>query len=92
MDPLFGMMKRLGNPQLTPELKQTIIDGVLREAGGSSVDQLAQDRERCLVGLLKLRSLNPKTVACSPQVGPAYVSDARPRLERRSENYYRRPT
>src|SRR5262249_12198658 len=32
MDPLFGMMKALGNPQLTPELKQIIIDGVMREA------------------------------------------------------------
>src|SRR5258706_9358129 len=30
MDPLTGMMKALGNPQITPQLKQTIIDGVTR--------------------------------------------------------------
>src|SRR5271169_4180080 len=34
MDPLAAMMKTLGNPQVTPELKQTIADGVMREAAG----------------------------------------------------------
>jgi 3-hydroxyacyl-CoA dehydrogenase len=67
MDPLFGMMKTLGNPQLTPELKQTIIDGVMREAGGCSVDQLAQDENRVLIGLLKLRGLDSKTAASAPK-------------------------
>src|SRR6185369_7002619 len=40
MDPLTGMMKALGNPQITPQLKQTIIDGVTREAANRSVDEL----------------------------------------------------
>ena len=31
MDPLAGMMKALGTPNITPELKQTVIDGVVRE-------------------------------------------------------------
>jgi carnitine 3-dehydrogenase len=63
MDPLAGMMKALGTPNITPELKQTVIDGVIREAGGHSVDQLAQDENRVLIGLLKLRSLDFKTAA-----------------------------
>src|ERR1700675_3638934 len=56
MDPLQGMMKVLGTPNITPELKQKVVDGVLREAGGRSVEQLAQDENRVLVGLLHLRS------------------------------------
>src|SRR3984893_3890468 len=56
MDPLFGMMKTLGNPQLTAELKQTIIDGVMREAGDRPVEQLAEEEKEVLVGLLKLRA------------------------------------
>jgi 3-hydroxyacyl-CoA dehydrogenase len=55
MDPLAGMMKVLGTPNITPELKQTVIDGVTREAGGRSVEQLAHDENEVLVGLLKLR-------------------------------------
>jgi hypothetical protein len=42
MDPIATMMKNLGNPEITTELKQTIAEGVLREAGNRSVEQLAQ--------------------------------------------------
>jgi len=56
MDPLTGMMKALGNPQITPELKQTIIDGVTREAANRSVDELAQEENKLLVGYLALRA------------------------------------
>src|SRR3954470_12322416 len=56
MDPLQGMMKALGTPNITPELKQTVIDGVMREAGGRSVDQLAHDENEVLIGLLALRA------------------------------------
>jgi carnitine 3-dehydrogenase len=56
MDPLAGMMKALGTPNITPELKQTVIDGVLREAGNRPVEQLAHDENEVLVGLLRLRS------------------------------------
>jgi len=55
MDPLNSMMKALGTPEVTAELKQTIIDGVLAEAGNRSVDQLAQEENGVLLGLLKLR-------------------------------------
>src|ERR1700754_123035 len=56
MDPLQAMMNVLGTPNITPELKQTVVDGVMREAGALSVDQLAQEENKVLVGLLKLRS------------------------------------
>src|SRR3954468_11894374 len=56
MDPLQGMMKVLGSPNITPELKQTVIDGVMREAGGRSVEQLAQFENEVLIGLLALRA------------------------------------
>src|SRR5271170_4910161 len=56
MDPLAGMMKALGNPQITPQLKQTIIDGVTREAANRSVDELAQEENKLIVGYLALRA------------------------------------
>ncbi len=56
MDPLVAMMKTLGTPEITPQLKQTIVDAVLKEAGGRSVEQLAREENSVLIGLLKLRS------------------------------------
>ena len=56
MTPLEAMMKMLGTPNVTPELKQKIINGVMREAAGRSVDQLAQEENHVLIGLLKLRA------------------------------------
>jgi 3-hydroxyacyl-CoA dehydrogenase len=55
MPPLEGMMKTLGTPDVTPELKQKVIDGIMREAAGRSVDRLGQEENRVLIGLLKLR-------------------------------------
>jgi 3-hydroxyacyl-CoA dehydrogenase len=56
MDPLTGMMKSLGNPQITSQLKQTIIDGVTREAERRSVDDLAREENKLIVGYLALRA------------------------------------
>jgi len=56
MDGLAGMIKVLGTPDVTPELKQTISEGVLKEAGNRSVDQLAQEENEILLGLLRLRA------------------------------------
>jgi carnitine 3-dehydrogenase len=52
MDPLVAMMRSLG----TPELRQKIVEGVLREAGNRSVDDLAEEENRLLLGLLRLRA------------------------------------
>jgi len=56
MPPLEGMMKALGNPNVTPELKQKVINGVMQEAAGRPVDELAEEENRVLIGLLKLRA------------------------------------
>jgi carnitine 3-dehydrogenase len=56
MDPMAVLMKSLGTPDVTPELKKTISKGVLQEAGDHSVDQLAQDENELLVRLIRLRS------------------------------------
>jgi carnitine 3-dehydrogenase len=61
MDPLAGMIKTLGTPDITPDLKRTIADGVLQEAGGHSVEQLAQRENELLIGLLRLRSAGSKS-------------------------------
>jgi 3-hydroxyacyl-CoA dehydrogenase len=55
MGPLEAMWGALGTPAVTPEIKQTIIDGVLQEAAGRSVDQLADERDDVLLGLIALR-------------------------------------
>src|SRR5438876_247639 len=57
MDPLTAMIKTLGTPDVTPELKQTIVEGVLREAGNRSVDELAQEENELIIGLLRSGTL-----------------------------------
>jgi carnitine 3-dehydrogenase len=56
MGPLEEMMKSLGTPKITPQLKQTVVDAVLKEAGGRSVEQLASEENSILIGLLKQRA------------------------------------
>ena len=63
MDPLVGMIKTLGTPDVTPELKQKISEGVLREAGNRSVNELAEDENRQLLGLLSVRATASKPAA-----------------------------
>src|SRR6202140_742797 len=55
MGPLAGLMKTLGNPEISAELKQTITQGVMQEAGNRSLQQLAQEENEALLGLLSLR-------------------------------------
>ena len=55
MDPLVGLMKGLQMPDVTPALKQTIIDGVVKEANSHSVEQLANDENDVILGTLALR-------------------------------------
>jgi 3-hydroxyacyl-CoA dehydrogenase len=56
MDPLATLMKSLGDPEVTTELKQTIIGGVMQEAGNRSVKQLAQEENEKLLQLINLRT------------------------------------
>jgi carnitine 3-dehydrogenase len=46
----------LGNPEFTPELQQQIVKGVLEEADGQSIDELATSRDEMLFGLIALRA------------------------------------
>jgi hypothetical protein len=41
---------------MTPELLRTLSDGVLQEAAGRPVEQLAQEENETLVELLRLRA------------------------------------
>ena len=62
MDPMAASIKNLGSPDVTPELRKTITEGVLQEAGDHSVEQIAAQENEVLVGLLKLRSKQAETV------------------------------
>jgi 3-hydroxyacyl-CoA dehydrogenase len=56
MPPLQAMMNDLKTPDITPALKQTVIDGVLKEAHGQSVEQIANEENEVMLGLLALRA------------------------------------
>jgi carnitine 3-dehydrogenase len=55
--PMAGLWRDLGPlTDFTPHIRQTIIDGVLSEANGQSIEQLARERDDVLLGLLRLRA------------------------------------
>jgi 3-hydroxyacyl-CoA dehydrogenase len=56
MDPLCEVMDHLGAPEFTETLRQTVIDGVARQAGDRSVEQLADRENQIIVDLLALRA------------------------------------
>ena len=55
MGPLEGMMKVLGTPNITPDLKQTVANEVMRIAGNRTVEQLAAEENEVLTELLSSR-------------------------------------
>jgi carnitine 3-dehydrogenase len=66
MDHLMGPMAEtmwptLGHPQMTPELERKIIDGVLGEANGCSIDELAARRDAMLLALQAVRADEERT-------------------------------
>ena len=68
--PLAASWKALGNPGVTPQLKQTIVDGVLTEAAGRSIEELSADRDSMLIALQRLRADHTKP---PEPVGPPAV-------------------
>jgi 3-hydroxyacyl-CoA dehydrogenase len=56
MDPMAAMFRVLGNPEMTPDLKRQIAEGVLQEAANRPVEQLAREENEMLVRLLRLRA------------------------------------
>jgi carnitine 3-dehydrogenase len=56
MGPLEGMMKALGTPNITTDLKQTVANEVMRIAGNRTVEQLAAEENEVLTELLSSRA------------------------------------
>ena len=46
----------LGQPVLTPEVQQQVIDGVHAEAGSRTIEELEAERDDILLGLIELRT------------------------------------
>ena len=55
MPPLTALIGSLSAPDVTDALKQSVVDGVLNEAGQRSVEQLTNRENGVLLGLLALR-------------------------------------
>jgi 3-hydroxyacyl-CoA dehydrogenase len=54
--PVTAWWKVLGNPQITPEMRTKVTAGVMEEVAGRSIDELEAQRDRELMGLLKVRA------------------------------------
>jgi 3-hydroxyacyl-CoA dehydrogenase len=59
--PMMSSWKALGNPVLTPELQQKLIDSVHAEVGSRSIPELEAERDEILLGILELRNGHVKT-------------------------------
>jgi carnitine 3-dehydrogenase len=56
LPPMVQSWKVLGTPNVTPELQRTLAEGVMREAAGRTVEQLAQEENETIVELLRMRA------------------------------------
>jgi carnitine 3-dehydrogenase len=56
--PMQSWIDDLGNPRLTPEVQQVIIDGVTEEAAGRSVADIARWRDEKLVEILRVAEVS----------------------------------
>ncbi len=56
--PMSAWWKVLGSPELSPEVRSKIIDGVHTEVGSRSITELEKERDSTLLGLLQLRTEN----------------------------------
>ena len=54
--PITAWWKALGDPQITPEMRAKVTTGVMAEVAGRSIESLADQRDRELMGLLKVRA------------------------------------
>jgi 3-hydroxyacyl-CoA dehydrogenase len=53
--PMTAWWKVLGSPELTPQVRQELIDGLHQEVGSRSITELEAQRDEILLGLLELR-------------------------------------
>jgi carnitine 3-dehydrogenase len=56
MEPISALWQSLGDPQMTPALQRKIVDGVVAEADGRSIDDLAAERDAMLLALEAVRA------------------------------------
>jgi len=54
--PMTAWWKVLGSPELTPEVRRKLIDGLHAEVGSRSIPELETPRDEILLKLLELRS------------------------------------
>jgi 3-hydroxyacyl-CoA dehydrogenase len=54
--PMTALWNVLGSPELTPDLRQKIINGVHAEVESRSIEELDAQRDKTLLGLLQLRT------------------------------------
>jgi hypothetical protein len=60
--PVAAWWKDLGTiTEFSPEVKQTIVNGVLKEANGRSIEELERERDGMLLELLATRSKGERT-------------------------------
>jgi 3-hydroxyacyl-CoA dehydrogenase len=61
--PLAAWWKDLGKiTEFSPEVKQTLLEGVLKEAGNRSIEELERERDSMLLELLATRAKDEKAV------------------------------
>jgi 3-hydroxyacyl-CoA dehydrogenase len=65
--PMTAWWKVLGSPELTPEVRRKLIDGLHAEVGSRSIPELEAQRDEVLLGLLELRSKYEKPSVTSPR-------------------------
>src|SRR6202158_1599945 len=54
--PMAAFWAELGSPDLGPELQKKIVDGVLEEVDGRTLEALSEERDTLIIGLLELLS------------------------------------
>jgi 3-hydroxyacyl-CoA dehydrogenase len=54
--PITAWWKVLGDPQITPKMRAKVTAGVMEEVAGRSIESLEAQRDRELMGLLKVRA------------------------------------
>jgi 3-hydroxyacyl-CoA dehydrogenase len=75
--PLATWWKDLGKiTDFSPEVKQTIINGVLKEANGRSIDELERERDTMLLELLATRAKDDKAAEAAVASGSKQARSA----------------
>src|SRR6266704_880334 len=69
--PMTAWWKVLGSPELTPEIRGKLIDGLRAEVGSRSIAELEAQRDEILLGLLELRRKYEQPAVASPKTARA---------------------